>query len=141
MYVWEVSDQDNTTLASEIHDRLKSAIEPDVGPAEKRGVVIGARDPSGLLAGGMRGFSHWGWLYISHLWVREDLRSKGLGAELIRRVEAEAHARKCTGVYVDTFSAAAVSFYKQNGFIECGRIPNFPEGRDRTYLRKPCASD
>lgn len=135
MFLWEVSDQDTSTLASEIHDELRREIEQDVGPAGRRAFIVAARGTDGRLAGGLRGFTHWSWLYISHLWVRADVRSLGIGRELLAKAVDEARARGCKGLNVDTFSDRAAKFYVQNGFVELGRIADFPPGRSRIFLQ------
>jgi ribosomal protein S18 acetylase RimI-like enzyme len=129
-------DRDDGPEAQLIHEALRIEIESQVGPSKRQGLTLVFHSKSGDLQAGLRGFSHWQWLYISHLWVSPEARSKGLGAKLIVEAESEARKRGCLGLYVDTFDEGAASFYRRQGFNEVGRIENFPVGRARIFLSK-----
>ena len=90
------------------------------------------------IIGGLNGVENWKWLYIRHLWVKEEYRGKGLGVQLMQMAETEAIKRKCQGMYIDTFDGKTADFYEQRcGFIRCGEILNFPPGNGaRIYLKK-----
>jgi GNAT superfamily N-acetyltransferase len=45
------------------------------------------------LVGGAAGYTHWGWLFVSHLWVVDELRGDGLGSRLMREIESAAVRR------------------------------------------------
>jgi ribosomal protein S18 acetylase RimI-like enzyme len=65
---------------------------------------------------------YWGWLNILALWVSPDLRRRGLGSQLLTRAEAEALARGCRGVYLDTFTYQNVALYTRAATRSvCGR--------------------
>ena len=132
-----VSDQDDLPVAREINERLKTDIENDIRQVPNRiPLVAWVTDKAKEFRGGIRGFSHWNWLYISHLWVDPGFRSGGLGAQLLLHAEHEAKTRKLTGIYVDTFSVKAREFYVRHGFVELGRINDFPPGQTRYFLSK-----
>jgi GNAT superfamily N-acetyltransferase len=133
---FNVSDRDDSPEAKHVHDKLRAHIESEVGPADRRAFMVSAKDAAAELVGGVRGFSHWKWLYISHMWVAENTRSSGLGAELIARTESEAKSRNCVGLYVDTFSEKARDFYIQRGFVEFGRLDEMPLNGVRYFLKK-----
>jgi GNAT superfamily N-acetyltransferase len=132
----DVSDRDDSSEAQSIHDHLRQHIELEVGASERCALTITAKDDKGVLLGGARGFSHWRWLYISHLWVDKSARSLGLGAKLISSIESEAKTRSCAGLYVDTFSPKARDFYIRQGFEDFGRLDEMPLKGARYYLKK-----
>ncbi|OYZ24087.1 MAG: hypothetical protein B7Y39_02495 [Bdellovibrio sp. 28-41-41] len=60
------------------------------------------------LLAGANGFTHWNYFFLAHLWVSDQQRGKGTGKQLIQTIEAEARARKCTHLWLVTFSFQAV---------------------------------
>src|SRR5581483_6922270 len=86
-----------------------------VGSRGFQPVAIFAVDDTGERIGGIYGFINWTWLFVSLLWVAEDVRRKGVGAELLRRLEAAAIERGCLQAHVDTFSYQARPFYERYG--------------------------
>jgi GNAT superfamily N-acetyltransferase len=116
------------SLAAEIAERF--------GPSDAQPVSIVLQSPEGATVAGLNGVSHWRWLYVRHVFVAPARRGQGLGRELMALAEREARGRGCVGVYLDTFSEDAASFYERLGFARCGRIEEFPPGGARIFLRK-----
>jgi ribosomal protein S18 acetylase RimI-like enzyme len=136
---FQVTNQEDSPEAKELHNALRLEIESEVGLAERKPLFIAAHQseaPQTTPIAGLRGYSHWSWFYISHLWVNSDQRSSGLGAELLKRVEHEAANRGCIGVYVDTFNERAKKFYERNGYGLVGKIEDFPPGHHRYFFAK-----
>jgi len=131
-----VSDAESATEAAFVSEQLRLYVEKKFAPADKKPFLAIAKNPGGEVIGGIRGLSHWRWLYIQHLWVAEAVRSMGLGRELLAAAENEAKKRGNLGLYVDTFEVKTRDFYVRNGFREVGKIPNFPEGAQRFFLAK-----
>jgi ribosomal protein S18 acetylase RimI-like enzyme len=128
------SDTDNSG-AVRVAAALAAEVAADFGPRNELPLSIVAYEADAVV-GGLNGSTHWGWCYIRHLWVQSDRQRQGLGRRLLAQVEAEARARQCVGLYVDTFNPGAVIFYKAAGFELVGRIDDFPPGHARTFLRK-----
>ena len=82
--------------------------------------------------------STWGsWLSISLVWVREDRRDAGLGAELMRRIEERAHEeRGCVGVRLETWGFQAKPFYEKLGYTLFGVLDDCPPGETEYFLAK-----
>ena len=53
-----------------------------VGLENHRSLAVFVRRDQEML-GGVDGYTHWGWLYVSHLWVHGDVRGEGVGRHLI----------------------------------------------------------
>jgi GNAT superfamily N-acetyltransferase len=107
--------------------------EATAGPEDWRALAVLARS-GGVVIGGLRGYSHWSWLFVNQLWVVEQARSRGIGSELMARAEAEAATRGCVGVHLDTFDFQALPFYEQLGYEQFGRLDDFPPGHNRYFL-------
>jgi len=89
------------------------------------------------ILGGVDGYTHWQWLYVSHLWVRDDVRGVGVGSHLMSTIEAQARDRECSRAWLDTFSFQAPGFYESIGYQRFGELPDFPPGSLRHFLWKP----
>jgi GNAT superfamily N-acetyltransferase len=95
------------------------------------------QDEKGAIVGGVHGkYGSWGWLYISTLWVSEDVRGGGYGRRLMNYIEQEAIKNGCINAYTDTFSFQAPEFYKKLGYTVFGELEDFPAGYSRFFLRK-----
>lgn len=104
-------------------------------PEEHQRLVVLARD-IGDLVGGVAGHTHWNWLFVSHLWVADEHRGVGLGARLMRTVEAKGAGRGAEHAHVDTYDFQALRFYKQLGYEEFGVLHGYPPGHSRHFLRR-----
>ncbi len=104
-----------------------------------RPLAVFARDGTGELIGGAYGFVNWNWLDASLLWVAEAHRGRGLGSRLLSRLEAEARRRGCRRAHLETFSHQAMVFYQGHGYEEFARLPDYPPGHTKVYLRKALA--
>ena len=108
--------------------------EPANAPAP---LIVACYDASGDVAGGLFAETQFAWLKLSIMAVRADLRGQGMGAELVRRAEAEAVRRSCKYAFVDTMSYQAPGFYQRLGYQVAGRIEDWDShGHAKLYLTK-----
>ena len=84
---------------------------------------------------GLAGSTYGDWLFIHDLWVRADLRRRGIGQELLRLAEARARERGCHSAWLDTFSFQAPEFYPKFGYREFGRL-DYPPDQQRIFFQK-----
>ncbi|HLV99018.1 MAG TPA: GNAT family N-acetyltransferase [Ktedonobacterales bacterium] len=95
------------------------------------------RDANQAIQGGLLGEIWNGWLLIDILWVAEDVRRQGLGAQLLLAAEQEASKHQCYAALLDTFSFQARPFYERMGFEVFAELPDCPlPGMARYYMRK-----
>ena len=107
------------------------------GPEGYAPVAVLIRDAdNGTTVGGLWGRIVNNWLFIELLFVPEPLRRSGLGTRIMRAAETWAAERQCVGVWLDTYSFQAPSFYAKLGYNIFGRLPDFPRGHERIFLRK-----
>ena len=109
---------------------------PFTGPDNFQILVLFVRDGKGRIVGGLLGQTFWGWLHIDILWIDEPQRGLGLGRDLLRTAELEAVRRGCRGVFLDTLSMQAPSFYEKHGYECFGALPEFVAGQTRLYYAK-----
>lgn len=105
-------------------------------PETYRPLAVFLRDAGGQVVGGALGHTHWGWLFISHLWLAAHLRGEGFGQRILAAAEREAVARGCRHAHLDTFSFQARPFYERLGYEVFGVLDDFPPGHARYFLRK-----
>jgi len=100
-----------------------------------RRLGVFVRDRDGDIAAGLAGNTYGDWLFVENLWVRADLRGRGIGRELLGLAEARARERGCHSAWLDTFSFQAPWFYPKLGYREFGRL-DYPPGQQRIFFQK-----
>ena len=130
---------DDRPSEADIHLLIRNLVSYNDTQAEKENwqrLAIFIRDDQGKMSGGLYGYTHWGWLFISHLWMAEALRGQGYGTELVARAEHEAARRGCRQAYLDTYDFQALGFYQKRGYEVFGLLEGFPTGHRRYFLQK-----
>ncbi len=134
---FEISDIVSEEAGKKIVEGLVAFNDQHVaGSLGKKDLLVVARNSSGEIIGGARGYTSRDWLFINHLWVSETARKSGLGARLLQMAEDEAKKRGCFAAHLDTFSFQALDFYKKQGYEIFGELNNFPRGHKRFFLQK-----
>jgi GNAT superfamily N-acetyltransferase len=103
-------------------------------PNENISFVI--KDEKGKIVGGITGNMFWHHLHIDFLWVDQNVREKGYGSELLKKMEDFAIEKGCKLIYLDTFSFQAPEFYKKNGYEVFGTLEDHPKGFNQYFLQK-----
>lgn len=85
------------------------------------------RSDTGDVIAGFDGHTWGGCCQLSHVWVHEQHRGRGLGALLLRSAEAEAVARGCVQVVLATHSFQAPGFYERMGYERKYAIEGCPK--------------
>ena len=94
------------------------------------------RDDSGTIVAGVSGYTWGGCCYVTHLWVSEPLRSRGLGRDLLEAAEAHAKARACRIVLLSSHSFQAPGFYEKMGYVRQASIADHPVGYSNIVFAK-----
>jgi ribosomal protein S18 acetylase RimI-like enzyme len=75
-------------------------------------------------------------MFVEVFWIDEQYRRKGIGTELLNKVESHAKEIGCTFIHLDTFSFQAIDFYKKCGYSIFGVLEDYPDNIKRYYLKK-----
>lgn len=110
------------------------------GGAEAQTLVIFLRDASGEIAGGVSGWTAYGWLRIDVLWVTENLRGQGFGKQLLEAAEAEGVRRGCQFATLDSFNFQAAAMYKKFGYADFAKLDLFVENQTWHFMTKKLAA-
>lgn len=92
--------------------------------------------PEQEIMGGVVAAIYWDWLYIDLMWMKEELRGRGYGSQLLMLTEEEARKRGAKNAFLDTFSFQAPGFYEKHGYQVFGVLHDFPQGCQRYYMTK-----
>lgn len=103
---------------------------------EQQYIRLNAKDQSGRLLGGLRGFVFLYWLNIEVLFVEEDMRGTGLGSRLLAGAERQAIALGARNARLDTFEWQARGFYLKHGYEEYARIDDCAPGYYLAHMKK-----
>ncbi|MGK6306124.1 GNAT family N-acetyltransferase [Variovorax sp. DT-64] len=106
---------------------------------EQRYIRLNARDGSGRLLGGLRGFVFLYWLNIDVLFVEADVRGSGLGSRLLAEAERQAVELGAKNAKLDTFEWQAPAFYRKHGYEEYARIDDYAPGFYLASMKKSLA--
>lgn len=92
--------------------------------------------PNEEVVGGVIGEVYWDWFYLNLMWIKEELRGRGYGMQLLKQAEDEARRRGAAKAYLDTFSFQAPGFYQKYGYQVFGELADFPAGHQRYFMTK-----
>ena len=106
------------------------------GDGHGKNLCFVLRAPDHSILGGVIAETHWNWLFINLMWLKEEFRGRGYGQQLLIAAEEEGRRQGASEAYLDTFSFQAPEFYKKNGYHVFGVLENFPPGHQRYYFTK-----
>jgi ribosomal protein S18 acetylase RimI-like enzyme len=119
-----------------VEDQINAHNTVRTGRRDFRPLGVFLRDDQHNIVAGLSGFTWAGWLEIKFLWVRDDLRGRGHGRRLIEAAEAEARARRCQHVWLDSYTFQAPTFYQRLGYQVFGTLQDYPPPHGRVFLTK-----
>ena len=133
---WTFNDAPTGDEIAELRSRLAAWNIAVSGIANERWLAWFVHDEGSDLVGGAVGRAWGAVLELRFLWVHERLRGRGVGSELLTRIEQDGASLGCTTVTTDTFSFQAPEFYRKHGYEVFGYIDGYPESTAKYYLRK-----
>ena len=136
MFEVEIIDVRDEAARTELRERLVAYNLAVTGYDDGRSLSCFLRDEEGALVAGIDGFTWGGYAKIEWLWLAEHLRGAGLGQRLVEAAEAEAAARGCRVVRVDTHTFQAPGFYERLGYRRIGVAVDTPVGHGEVFYVK-----
>lgn len=132
-----VLDEDLTAFYQSVEDdKLKNV--GDV-PFEAIGLVL--KDCWGNCVGGLIGYIGWHWLYVSDLWVSDDVRGRGLGKALMLYLENYVTAKGVDKAFLGTTDFQAHDFYEHLGYKVFSVREELPPGHVNYSMMKALGTE
>ena len=94
------------------------------------------RDGSRVVAGGS-GRTEFRRLFVSHLWVCEDLRRQGLARRILQALELQAVHRGCRDALIETLDDGVAAYYGRLGYRSVAVVAGYVGPFNRHILVKP----
>jgi GNAT superfamily N-acetyltransferase len=94
------------------------------------------RDGSRVVAGGS-GRTEYQRLFVSHLWVYEELRQQGLARRILQALESQAARRGCRDALIETLDDGVAAFYGRLGYRSVAVVAGYVGPFNRHILVKP----
>ncbi len=129
------TDTPTETTRDRLHKLLSAHAETQGYAFELEEVSLEAWEDESFL-GGLSAKIGTEWVFVEFLAVSEAARGKGIGRQLIERIEALARDKGKVGIWLDTYSFQAPDFYRKMGFKDVGRIDEYPRGEARHFFAK-----
>ena len=99
-------------------------------------IQIGIEDDGKLIAGLDAVITAFKILYVSTVFVDEEYRRKGMGAQLIREMEKRAASMGVNTIRLDTFNWQGKEFYEALGYTCVGSYENKEDGYSEYFFLK-----
>ncbi|MCR9420660.1 N-acetyltransferase [Vibrio sp. RM-69-4] len=135
MRITEVS-QPNDSDFEALKNGLNGFNEIHTGTLHRETISSFVKDSANQTVGGILGEIKWGWLYIQGLWVSDSVRSNGLGSKLLQQLENYVQSKGVTNYRLETTSFQALDFYKKQGYVLFGQLPDMPPTFTSYFLKK-----
>jgi len=132
----DVLGDDERAIAQRLIDEINEFNLKATGIAQFHEMLIVESGDDGELVAGVYGWCWGGTCWIEALWVREDMRRRGVGSRLLAAAEKDARRHGCAQVALDTHTFQAPSFYERHGFEVVGELTDYPTGHSNLLLRK-----
>lgn len=138
----EVSEDPPQEAYLQLWEALKAFNVKAVGDCENRPYTILLRDPeTRRIIGGLWARSIWGSFFVDMLVAPEGQRGAGLGSKMLTDAVAEAEARGCDNIWLDTFAFQARPFYERHGFRVFGQIDGGHKAFPRYFMIRDLGGD
>jgi GNAT superfamily N-acetyltransferase len=132
----ELDEHPNAEDLRLLFDGVRRFNREVTGNERPRSVGCFLRDEQGEIVGGVQG-DLWGRsMHIAVLWVDENFRGQGHGAQLMKAVENYAATHGHPLVYLETTSFQALPFYQGLGYQVFGELPGISGGHTMFFLQK-----
>ena len=88
-----------------------------------------------MVAGGS-GRTEFSRLFVLYLWVQENKRNAGLGAEVLTKLEEAARDRDCRDSMIETLNDRTASLYGRLGYQTIAMVPSYVGSFNRHIMLK-----
>ena len=126
----------NEEQTEDIETRLSAFDENHISYKMNGCIRIGMEENGKLIAGLDACMTAFKILYVSTVFVDEEFRRQGVGAQLIREMEKRAIALGANTIRLDTFDWQGKEFYEALGYEAVGHYENAADGYAEYFFLK-----
>ena len=126
----------NEEQVEDIESRLSAFDESHITYKMNGSIRIGMEESGRLIAGLDACVTAFKILYVSTVFVDEEYRRKGIGAQLIREMEKRAAAMGVNAIRLDTFDWQGKEFYEALGYTAVGHYDHTEDGYSEFFFLK-----
>lgn len=134
--LWEMADGQLPPEVKQVDDGLERFNQraADLGAVVSFACLV--RSEAGEMIGGALA-RRWGeCCELQQIWVDDDHRKRGIGREIVCRIEDHARQHGCTLLYLETFSFQSPKFYEAQGYDVACAFRGFPNGVSKFIMQK-----
>jgi len=121
-------------IEEKIDELDRSVAPPEEGAADEEIVLVVTDADGAIIAGGAAWVDRWRYADLSHLWVDERYRNRGLGSRLFRAILRAARERGCYLATVGLYNFQASAFCEKRGMTVFDTKRDCPKGYTHQYL-------
>ena len=126
----------NNSAADYVRDRLSMFNAAATGRSDFYPLNIFLRGEQDEILGGLLGYVWSDWLFVSILWIDEQLRGQGHATKMMNSAEKYARERGCHSAHLDTLSWQARPFYERRGYELYSTLDDYPGPHKQFFLKK-----
>ena len=131
-----LNDTPSKKEISEIREGLREFNRPFLESVRDNDVLCYIDGINGDKIAGIVGRIRGKWLSIEYLWVSESQKGKGLGSQLLSKLESYAHKQGCHSSMLNTTSFQAEPFYKKHGYKTQMVLDDYFDNTEVYYMIK-----
>ncbi len=99
--------------------------------------AFSVKDKDGEMIAGLEGYTLYGCLCISNIWIEESHRKQGLGTNLVDKAEKLGRTRGCSFALIITFDFYdVIPFYEKLGYTVEVTMTGFEKDSTKLTLKK-----
>lgn len=129
-----LTPEDAEAIEQKIDALDRSVVPPEEGAPEEEIVLKITDDEGTIIAGCTAWIDPWKIADLSHLWVDERYRNRGLGSRLFRAALRAAREKGCSLATVGLYSFQASAFCEKRGMTAFDTKRDCPKGYEHHYL-------
>lgn len=118
---WSIEDSPTDEDLAVISAGVVEYGRAEAAGGNARPIACFLREGNAILAGAT-GRTEFERLFVSYLWVKEELRGSGLGTAALERIENAAWERGVGDSLIETLSDRTAELYKRCGYVEVAAI-------------------
>jgi ribosomal protein S18 acetylase RimI-like enzyme len=112
----EVLDNPDKEVIDYLDKKIADFNWANLEVSERLPLAVQIRNDQGEIIAGAAARTFGDWLFLSTLWVSDELRGQNIGSNILKKIEASGKKRGCVKCLLDTLNFQAMPFYEKHGY-------------------------